>query len=229
MKRSPGGTRLPYPEEMIYALAMVVAYHLDASGASLLPAAALILAHHCYLRPGELRNLTWRYIVPARRLGPPQAVITLHPAEMSRASKTGEYDETVVVDLVWLAELLLRERAQIHDLDAPFLALTTRDLQRHFDQAQEALGLVKPLKRQTLHVLRHSGATADTWHRRRTIDEVQKRGRWKSPASVRRYEKSGRVAERLNACSVATQSFGTKCVGMLARVLAKQCRPLRPA
>ena len=130
---------------MIYALALVEAYHLDARGASLLLAAVLILAHHCCLRPGELRSLTWRYIVPVRRLAPPHALITLHPAETTRASKTGEYNETVVVDLAWVAEVLLRERAQMHDLDTPSQRSTMRDLQRRFDRAEETLGLERRL------------------------------------------------------------------------------------
>jgi hypothetical protein len=38
---------------------------------------------------------------------------------------------------------------------------------------------------------RHSGASIDRCSGRRTVEEVRKRGRWKSHRSVVRYEKSG--------------------------------------
>eukprot|EP00971_Amphidinium_carterae_P224070 4446352-Amphidinium_carterae.2 len=38
---------------------------------------------------------------------------------------------------------------------------------------------------------RHGGASRDWLLKRRTLEEIQKRGVWKSQAFVRRYEKSG--------------------------------------
>ena len=43
--------------------------------------------------------------------------------------------------------------------------------------------------------MRHSGASVDRAVRRRTLEQIQKRGRWQSHHSVRRYEKTGRLNE----------------------------------
>ena len=157
-----------------------------------------------------------------------RAVLTLHPSEGSKASKTGEYDETVIIDLKWLSRLLCRMRREVSNFDLPVMDLPARVVQQVFEQAQEALDLKRALGRQTLYVLRHSGATADAWLRRRLMDEIQKRGRWKHSASTRRYEKSGRVAERRSACSATTLSFSLRSETKLAAVLEKRCRRLRP-
>lgn len=39
------------------------------------------------------------------------------------------------------------------------------------------------------HVVRHAAASNDRYHQRRTLLEIQKRGRWQAKASVSRYEK----------------------------------------
>ena len=225
---SPGGTRLPYPEEIIFGLLMTMCYLLENQGKGYWSVIGLMLAHHCYLRPGEIFSLTWRRIVAASPRSDDRAVLTLHPSEGSKASKTGEYDETVIIDLKWLSRLLCRMRREVSNFDLPVMDLPARVVQQVFEQAQEALDLKRALGRQTLYVLRHSGATADAWLRRRLMDEIQKRGRWKHSASTRRYEKSGRVAERRSACSATTLSYSLRSETKLAAVLEKQCRPLRP-
>ena len=47
--------------------------------------------------------------------------------------------------------------------------------------------------------LRHGGASADVATKTRTLDEVQKRGAWRSQASVARYAKPARLNQQLNA------------------------------
>ena len=46
----------------------------------------------------------------------------------------------------------------------------------------------------TLHVMRHSGPSNDRALHCRTIEKVQKRGRWLASTSLRRYEKSARLS-----------------------------------
>ena len=50
-----------------------------------------------------------------------------------------------------------------------------------------------------LYRLRHGGASHDVAHRMRTLDEVQKRGSWRSKASVARYAKPARLNEQVLA------------------------------
>lgn len=54
-----------------------------------------------------------------------------------------------------------------------------------------ALGPAHPYR------LRHGGASRDFALKLRRLEEIQRRGRWKSFASVRRYEKGGRLQQLL--------------------------------
>ena len=72
---------------------------------------------------------------------------------------------------------------------------TQGELSRAFTKSARALGL-KPLD-PVLYQARHSGASTDRASGVRTLAEIQKRGRWSSPASVVRYEKGGRLSEQL--------------------------------
>ena len=60
--------------------------------------------------------------------------------------------------------------------------------------------------------LRHSGASSDRSSGLRSLDEIRKRGRWRSIASVDRYEKGGRVAEQLNRLAPGTQQYLKQCL-----------------
>ena len=60
---------------------------------------------HAYLRPGELVRLLWRWMVPGARSDRSRVSLFLHPSEVSRSSKTGEFDKTAIVDDHVLCEL----------------------------------------------------------------------------------------------------------------------------
>ena len=47
------------------------------------------------------------------------------------------------------------------------------------------------------HCLRHGGASEDYAERSRSLDQIQKRGQWRSAASVQRYSKPGRIGLQL--------------------------------
>jgi hypothetical protein len=72
---------------------------------------------------------------------------------------------------------------------------------------------------------RHSGASLDRASNRRTQEEVQKRGRWATLTSVKRYEKAGRLNESWEGLSELAKSF---CVAAL-RVLEDVILHGRPA
>ena len=63
---------------------------------------------------------------------------------------------------------------------------------------------------------RHSGPSIDRAQNRRSLQEVQKRGRWKQMKSVNRYEKAGRLgmsvqeltSEQLAYCELAERHLG---------------------
>ena len=123
--------------------------------------------------------------------------LVVHPLEENQPGKTGEYDHTVEFDLPeiqWigrLCALLARRRSP----DTPWLEFTYEEFIRRFRVAVDRAGL-KELKF-TPYGLRHGGASHDAAARRRALQDIQKRGNWRSFASVRRYEKSGRLALEL--------------------------------
>jgi hypothetical protein len=113
--------------------------------------------------------------------------LILRPFEMGIAAKSGDFDESVVID-----------RADLSWLDSFLGVLQRRPARRmiwDFTQAQytaqvlrlAALARLEVLKVDT-YSLRHGGASADALEGRRPLREIKKRGRWKSDASVRRYE-----------------------------------------
>ena len=224
MSRAPGGIRLPYPEEVIYAIVMTVAWLLTSRGEPLDVALMLILAHHAYLRPGELRRVKWKYLTGGLGRQSARMALTLHPTELAKASKTGEFDETVILDLDWLV-VALRKMQRCRDPEAFVVPGKARDMSRIFDEALLLLDLPRILGRETLHVLRHSGPSADAWMGRRTIEQIQVRGRWRAASSVRRYQKGGRVAERLARCGDQLIAYAMKSHKLPGAVLTGRCAP----
>ena len=73
------------------------------------------------------------------------------------------------------------------------------------------------------YMLRHGGPSYDRAYTLRTLEEIQKRGRWKSANSVRRYEKGGRVAEQLHKVPRHLQAHAARCGQLVGQVAAGQC------
>ena len=59
----------------------------------------------------------------------------------------------------------------------------------------------------TLYHARHSGASTDRAGQHRTLSEVQKRGRWRSPNNVFRCDKSSRLAADFNALPLQSRCW----------------------
>ena len=97
-----------------------------------------------------------------------------------------------------------------------------------FESALSLLGVDNVLGPQVPYVLRHTGAAADAWTQRRSVEAIQARGRWKSATSVRRYAKGGRIAHQMSLFSDQLQTYALECIEKLPLVLAGQLPPLRP-
>ena len=59
-----------------------------------------------------------------------------------------------------------------------------------------------------LYSLRHGGASDDLLRKRRTLAEVQRRGRWAAPSSLRRYAKETRLLKQMGLVSKEVFTFG---------------------
>ena len=230
-RRSPGATRQPLPEPVVYAMASRMVALLGSGEKGRNVGLCVIVAHHLYLRPGELARIQWEWIVPAalgsRERGR-QCSIVLHPSEEQVPSKVGLFDETLLVDLEPAVLELQRFRARHHN--GPFLPLTSRQFNKFWRQAALDLQLDKSIGVPHPYALRHSGPSADRLHQRRPLSEVKSRGRWRADSSVRRYQKGGRSLERLSVLTAAMQQYVHQCERRLFRVLSGHLSPLcKPA
>eukprot|EP00438_Fugacium_kawagutii_P030549 Skav235998 [mRNA] locus=scaffold348:388416:392834:+ [translate_table: standard] len=168
---------------------------------------------HPLSRPSEMCRLKVRDVVfPNRRLrrNHQKTVVTLHSFEDGIPSKTHEFDETIELDLPhhqflthMLQDMISKLRLQKESLLFNLEAVQVREF---LQEAQEQLRIhnIGPLHP---YRWRHGGASTDFWEKHRDLAAIQKRGRWRAMASVRRYEKGGRLAQLLSKLPDATQEL----------------------
>ena len=161
-----------------------------------------------YTGPSEAFSmLTAQVILPSMfGLGTLQATaLVIYPIEGEQLGKTGEYDHTVPLDLprqAWLGRLLASRSRRACPCQ-PLFDITPDLFSKLFNQAlvSESLG---PLCA-TPYGLRHGGASRDRATRSRSLADIQRRGNWRCPTSMKRYEKSGRLGLQLQKLSVSVQ------------------------
>ena len=190
----------------------------------------VLLMHDTYPRPGQLLGIQRKHLVP------PTSGVTMHwvalvnPEELKVASTTGDKDVSAAVDSDWLAWAdLLWSALTVSDLDAALFGFDYPSLAAKCRRAVTMLGQEKVVLRQ----LRHAGASCDRADASRTLVEVKKRGQGASESSVRRYEKSGRLASSARLKSATCHVFCAAAEMTLREVMlfgrsgpAPPCRPL---
>ena len=185
-KLVPSQTQQPLPWKLCAAIAMSL---LESK--SVWAAAAWLLMVDCLLRPSEcLRLRACQVLQPTSEFGMMKATLFLNPTEFGQRSKVGELDESVIIDRKWLSESI----AALARCRRPHEALFNLDLAQMracFVKAAHQCGIAQ--LRPVLYMGRHSGASIAALETRMTLDMIKKRGRWRTDASVRRYEKSGLV------------------------------------
>ena len=226
-RRSPGNTRQPLPEPVVFALAGRMAGFLGSGELGRNVALCVVIAHHLYLRPGELARIRWEWIVPAatgsRECGR-QCSVILHPSEELVPSKVGLYDETLLVDRPELTLVLKAFRLRHHS--GPLLLLPINKINAIWRRGASELQLEHSIGIPHPYALRHSGPSADRLHLRRSLAEVKARGRWRADSSVRRYQKGGRCLERLSVLTAAMQRYTHQCENRVWIVLDGRSLPL---
>ena len=60
------------------------------------------------------------------------------------------------------------------------------------------------------YALRHGGASHDSLYKRRGYEDRKQRGRWRTDASVRRYDKHARLLKEINRMPVKTQEYAAQ-------------------
>lgn len=121
-------------------------------------------------------------------------------------SKTGTQDDTVLfgsfdINMGALVKVSIEGKQD----DDKLFPQGMQNYKLDFEKAARLLGL-GPLNLVTYQA-RHGGATRDILMQRREMEEVRKRGQWRTYSSVRRYEKSGRVHKVLQTTPPQTMQY----------------------
>ncbi|CAE7720139.1 unnamed protein product [Symbiodinium sp. CCMP2592] len=165
-----------------------------------------------YARPGEMLKMTAADFVPATKAYS-HAVLVLAPFERGESSKTGIYDETLILDDVrapWLTQALemhVKERLRTGE-ETSMWSFTAAKFLSVWRLCTEALDIqdlaVSPYQN------RHGGASRDHLMKLRSVSAIQRRGRWASDSSARIYDKPGRLQQMINKYSDRWEAFGDR-------------------
>ncbi len=241
----PARARLPFPW-----LVAAGAAHWMAEQSLAEMALTTVLAFICYLRPGVAAALVVEQFTPpvatltvGGKRGPEHVwCVNLHPQEWETSSKTGTWDETVeITDIeqwAWvelaLAARMAKSRVGLHawgrrttaTLDGvaqgePLMAETHAQWAATLREALRCLGV--PAKSDPhLYRLRNGGAPHDVAYKLRSLDQVQKRGSWRSTASVARYAKPARLNEQIQAMPATVVADLRRRESQLPQLLLKR-------
>ena len=78
------------------------------------------------------------------------------------------------------------------------------------------------------YTLRHAGVSWDVLQRYRTMEEAQRRGQWRCPLTMERYEQHARVGRDALEISVNMREHYQRCQSQLSAVLLGRLPPLVP-
>ncbi|CAK0867603.1 unnamed protein product [Prorocentrum cordatum] len=161
-----------------------------------------------YLRPSEAYRLTAGSAIRPRPdgvLGHGHWALIVNDACLDRPGKTGEMDESAIVDnpTIWpLLEALVHDKGPTDGL----WTFAPDEVRSMFRRAAVALGLETELTLEP--TLRHGGASDDLLSLRRTRKEVKDRGRWRTDQSLLRYAKRARMQQRFASLGQNVVEFG---------------------
>lgn len=146
--------------------------------------------------------------------------------EVSRASKIGEYDEAMLLDLPRYQFLGKKLEAMTRGRPEKALLLSgpPGEMGRFMARASAVLKL--PLVAHP-YQLRHIGASTDVGHGDLLIADVKRRGQWRADISVRRYERAGQLTRVFRMLSEAASEFCLASVDELPDVFYGRRDPRR--
>jgi hypothetical protein len=195
-------------------------------------AMAILMGCIFYLRPSELLSLKPEHVIPPLpRAGPGhhQWAIVLHEGidEQSRPSKTGVFDECLLLDLP-KHEFLgagLKALLSSRHMCGRLFPFAPRDLAAALQESGQRLGMQPP---PLPYQLRHSGPSVDFADGSRGLAAIKRRGRWRTDSSLRRYEKGAQLTRSLRRLAPAARDFVVRASRDLPAVLAGRLRPYLP-
>ena len=182
----------------------------------------VLLCFALYLRPGEPHRIRTKHVIAPSNTtsGARFVTIVLNPYEDGRASKTQEYDESLLIDNELLPELGRRilRHAKERGVDQPLFSVSQQQVALDLQAAAARLRVPSSMNL-VMYMLRHSGASTDFALKLRTLAEIKLRGRWRGDQSLRRYEKGGRLAEQLARLPDKLRAHAVRCAQCVNAVL----------
>ena len=165
-------------------------------------AAALVeTSMDLYLRQGE-----WEALKAQDVFDDGQSIsFVLGVSERGERVKTG-HNQGVVLDSIALTKEW-RAKLRTHSPSKPLFFLNPQQLNDIWSDAKVKLGLshLGPL-----HDLRHAGAARDIESKLRSLEEVRRRGRWKTLDSVQRHTKTFLLVKARSLLTKATLQHGNQ-------------------
>ena len=190
----PKGSRHPLPWPFLVSIAFYVHSRTPGGFEAFV---GLLLLFDCYLRPYELLQLRLKDVV-APTLTVWHWTLSLCPFEELRPTKTRTFDDSVALDSTWRPEvaffvevLLVRARRRGLCGEDRLFSFSYVQLAGWFSAGAAWLGLSS--WGFTLYSGRHGGPSEDFVGERRSLAVIQRRGRWASEASLRRYQQTVRL------------------------------------
>jgi hypothetical protein len=191
----PSRTRQPLP---FLALCAVAGRLLCMQEMSL--ALCLLIGFSAYLRPRELSFLLVGQLVSPPRYGGAHHrhwLVLLHSEDTGLRSKTGKFDESIVLDsdwAHWMSPILtaLTEHRPESERLWPF------SHEELLSKYQLVLNQCNLDVEKSIYALRHGGASHDALHKLRPLDAFRERDLWApSSVSMARYTKLARAQAEL--------------------------------
>ena len=124
-----------------------------------------------------------------------------------------------MVSRLWLSNCMVRFLKR--KAAGPVFKLTLVEMRRAFMGAAQRVGLAR--FNPVLYMGRHSGASIDRLEDRLCLLEVKKRGRWRTDASLRRYEKRALVQLVVSKQSESERRLCRNCAAQLGEELLRRC------
>ena len=216
-KVGPADQRLPFP----WCLLVLV---IEDFVRRKLPAHAicLVIQWSAYLRPGEATSLkVMQLVAPVRGAAPPydQWAVNIAPFELEKPAKTGLWDESVTLDNLTWAHPVLSTLVEGRSPEEALWPFDLTELSKEFQCSVERWQLAH--LRPTLYAVRHSGASEDFLRRKRSLEEIQRRGRWRTSMSVRRYTKEAKLLSELHKVSPKVLEYSAFVESQIARLFTE--------
>ena len=203
-KLRPGHQRLPFPW-----IALMAVVGLLSSRGLVWEAFYLLVAFRTYIRPGVFAQMKVKQLISPATAGLlllSRWTFNLYPVEDLMTGKTGLFDESLVWDAeewaaTMFAALVLNRNPEelLWQFDHAVMVLLFRNACRE-------LGLAS--LHACLYSLRHGGASHDLNLKLRSVEEVKRRGHWRSDSSLRRYGKEGKISAELNKIQQNVKDYG---------------------